>query len=242
MDYFDYESLDNYIKKYKRRIRLKLEKPSNYENFQKQGEDLCQVLDFSPREHENQKELEKITFKSKNQSNQNLDLKKISSSFNIDIDTGNQNKKNENENLPENIQIVKEILNKIINNILKDENEENESDEDYEKLISYRKKNLEKNETLNKNKLSSIHSMSKISNHVNESSKVRIYLLNTTSYIDMIISSNETIKDLKVNIIKDIILNKRFNLKYNVPNAFEIRLVDDDDEIFTYSIVSAPVS
>ena len=73
--------------------------------------------------------------------------------------------------------------------------------------------------------------MSKISNHVNESSKVRIYLLNTASYIDMIISSNETVKDLKVNIIKDIILNKRFNLKFTVPNAFEIRLVDDDDEI-----------
>ena len=73
--------------------------------------------------------------------------------------------------------------------------------------------------------------MSKISNIVNESSKVRIYLLNTASYIDMIISSNETVKDLKVNIIKDIILNKRFNLKYNVPNAYEIRLVDDDDEI-----------
>ena len=34
----------------------------------------------------------------------------------------------------------KEILNKIINNILKDENEENESNEDYKKLISYRKK------------------------------------------------------------------------------------------------------
>ena len=232
MDYFDYDSLESHIKKYKRRLLLKLEKPSNYENLQKQGEDLCQVLDYSPKENENQKELEKITFKSKLQSNQNLDLKKMSSSFNIDIDTGNQNKKNENENLPENIQIVKEIINKLINNIFKDENEENESDEDFEKLISQRNKNLEKNEnTLYKNKLSQIHSMSKISNHVNESSKVRIYLLNTASYIDMIISSNETVKDLKVNIIKDIILNKRFNLKFTVPNAFEIRLVDDDDEI-----------
>ena len=38
MDYFDYESLDNYIKKYKRRIRLKLEKPSNYGDLKKQGE------------------------------------------------------------------------------------------------------------------------------------------------------------------------------------------------------------
>ena len=47
----------------------------------------------------------------------------------------------------------------------------------------------------------------------------------------MIISSNETIKDLKVNIIKNIISNNKFKLKYTIPNAFEIRLVDDDDEI-----------
>ena len=51
------------------------------------------MLDYLIREHENQKELEKITFKSKNQSNQNFGLKKISSSFNIYLDTENQNKK-----------------------------------------------------------------------------------------------------------------------------------------------------
>ena len=230
MDYFDIELVDKQNRKFKRKIIFKLDKYSS-DIFQKQGEDLCQVLDYSPREIENEKELEKITFKSNNQSNENLELKKMSSSFNIDIDN---NKKNENENLPENEQIIKDILNKIINDIFKEEEEENESDEEYDKLIYKRNKKLEKNNNINennKNKFSSFHSLSKISNHVNVTSKIRIYLLNTASFIDMIISSNETIKDLKVNIIKNIISNNKFKLKYTIPNAFEIRLVDDDDEI-----------
>ena len=159
MDYFDIELVDKQNRKFKRKIIFKLDKYSS-DIFQKQGEDLCQVLDYSPREIENEKELEKITFKSNNQSNENLELKKMSSSFNIDIDN---NKKNENENLPENEQIIRDILNKIINDIFKEEEEENESDEEYDKLIYKRNKKLEKNNNINennKNKFSSFHSLS----------------------------------------------------------------------------------
>ena len=65
---------------------------------------------------------------------------------------------------------------------------------------------MEKKNNNTLNKISSIHSILIISNHVNESSKIRIYLLNTLSYNGMIILSNDTIKDLKVKYT-DIIVN-----------------------------------
>jgi hypothetical protein len=50
MDNFDYDSLENYIRKYKRNIVNKLENIQlNEKSMRNQADLLCMVLDYSPR-------------------------------------------------------------------------------------------------------------------------------------------------------------------------------------------------
>lgn len=70
-----------------------------------------------------------------------------------------------------------------------------------------------------------------MTNIVNERNKVRVYLFRTPGYIDLDVTSSDTFLSLKINIIKTIIKENQLTLKLTIPEAYEIRLVDDDDEI-----------
>ena len=67
MDNFDFDSLENYIKKYKRNIVNKLENIQlNEKSLRNQSDLLCLVLDYSPRIVEEKKMMEKIKIKNNN--------------------------------------------------------------------------------------------------------------------------------------------------------------------------------
>jgi hypothetical protein len=64
MDDFDIETLDKYIKKYKRNIIFKLENINLTEKeLRNQSDNLCMVLEYSPRVQEERKLMGKIYFK-----------------------------------------------------------------------------------------------------------------------------------------------------------------------------------
>ena len=64
MDSFDYDSLDRYIRKFKRNIIGKLETTNLSEKDLKNHSDLlCMVLDYSPKMYDEKKYLKKIEIK-----------------------------------------------------------------------------------------------------------------------------------------------------------------------------------
>ena len=71
MDSFDYDSLDRYIRKFKRNIINKLE-TSNFaeKDIKNQSDLLCMVLDYSPKAYDEKKFIKKIEIK---QNSINLD-------------------------------------------------------------------------------------------------------------------------------------------------------------------------
>jgi hypothetical protein len=64
MDSFDYDSLDRYIRKFKRNIINKLESSNFAEKDMKNQSDLlCMVLDYSPKAYDEKKLIKKIEIK-----------------------------------------------------------------------------------------------------------------------------------------------------------------------------------
>lgn len=65
MDSFDYDSLDRYIRKFKRNIINKLE-TSNFaeKDIKNQSDLLCMVLDYSPKNYDEKKFIKKIEIRS----------------------------------------------------------------------------------------------------------------------------------------------------------------------------------
>lgn len=109
------------------------------------------------------------------------------------------------------------------------DNSDGEFEEDeYFKQIEQRRLKMEDN-----NKFSSYVNntmTSKFGNKFGEAVKVRIYLFNTSHYMDLYITINDTIKDLKNKILSQIEKEGKHKLRHHIPEAYEIRLVDEDEE------------
>ena len=58
--------------------------------------------------------------------------------------------------------------------------------------------------------------------------KVKVYLFNTKNNFDINITPSDTVKSVKTQIIK-ILTDKKYDLKYTSENAFDIRLIEEDD-------------
>jgi len=130
--------------------------------------------------------------------------------------------------------LVYNIINKALEEIEKLEqkssDEDDEEEDEYMKQIEQRM--LKQNGT--NNKITSIVnntiSNSRLANKFIETFKIKIYLLNTQYYFYIPAGINETIKDLKVKILSQIIKEGKLKIKYKFIEAYEIRLVDDEDD------------
>lgn len=126
--------------------------------------------------------------------------------------------------------IVYNIINLALEEIEKRQEDTSEEEDEYYRLIQQRRM---KNEETN-NKISAIVnntiSASRLANKFIETYKLRIYLLNTQIYMDIPAAVNETIKDLKVKILDQIIKEGKHKIKYQFIEAYELRLVDDEDD------------
>ena len=138
----------------------------------------------------------------------------------------------------------------------KQEEDEEDDDDYFEKLMAQRQKQMEEREKkmekanndddddmgikrhkptksqdiaqVEKPKNRGISYTSRLSTAMNLLTKLKVYLFNTKNNFDINISPSDTVKSVKTQIIK-ILVDKKYNLKYTSENAFEIRLIEDDD-------------
>lgn len=187
----------------------------------------------------------------KNPSNRSLNLDVRLGPSNED-DSGDENKEGATKlsrfssklkmELPMPIEVnlqIKAFLYELINNACekvelpseeKKQKEEEEEEDDYFQQIEARRKKMEENGNKMPTMTNASISNSKFASKFIETSKVRIYLLNTQHYVDFTISINETMKDLKTKILAYLEKETKHKLKYHQVEAYELRMVDDDDD------------
>ena len=137
----------------------------------------------------------------------------------------------------------------------KEEDDEDDDDDYYEKLMAQRQKQIEEREKkmqkedddddmgIKRHKVTKsqdianlekprgqrgISYTSRLSTAMNLLTKVKVYLFNTKNNFDINITPSDTVKSVKTQIIK-ILTDKKYDLKYTSENAFEIRLIEEDD-------------
>ena len=263
MDNFYLESLEKFIRRYKRNIVNKLENIQLTEKeMRNQSDLLCMVLDYSPRQLEEKKLYgiyifnikEKFRFKTSPISSP-LNDKNISlRSLNLEYKQSSNDEESSEESRDGTIRfskfsnkikmesqksgemeliikpLVYNIINRAFEQIEKNHKESSEEEDEYIKQIEQRR--MKNDDT--QNKISSIVnnaiSNSKLSNKFIETYKLRIYLLNSQSYLDIAVALNETIRDIKGKILTHLITSGKYKIKYECIEAYELRLVDDDDD------------
>lgn len=141
------------------------------------------------------------------------------------------------------------------NDSKKEEDDEDDDDDYYEKLMAQRQKQIEEREKkmqkedddddmgIKRHKVTKsqdianlekprgqrgISYTSRLSTAMNLLTKVKVYLFNTKNNFDINITPSDTVKSVKTQIIK-ILTDKKYDLKYTSENAFEIRLIEEDD-------------
>lgn len=241
MDYFDFATINSYITKNQKTIMNRLSSIElNERNLQNSSDLLCQVLDFSPTLCSDNRIKTKIKLK----SNPSLNELLPNSESHIEI---------VDEPAP-GINVAKQVVDEIVGKVIKepqhseaqkqnsesDNDEDDDDDDEYEKALERRCQEMDKrqNQTTTHDNLGSTHtaknSVSKIANLFNESSRVRVFFFTTKIFVDLDINGNDTINTLKKMAVSQLDTNPKIqniNLTYKIPEAFEIRLVDDDDNL-----------
>ena len=215
MDTFDIESLESYVKRYKRDIVGKLETYKfNDKNFSNQSDLLTIVLDYTPKLKDTQNfSLSKIKLKEKQESEITL-LLKHRSNYSLNLEKTNEeddNISNNDESSDEEIKgkknlfstknsskiFIKEIIYNIIDNIV----------------------NPSTNNLNNNNNLLS-------------KGKIRIYILNTENFIDFDIKLDELLINLKKRVLNQLENVVNLNLKYHTIDGYEFRYIQKSPSFF----------
>ena len=210
MDTFDIESLESYVKRYKRDIVGKLETYKfNDKNFSNQSDLLTIVLDYTPKLKETQIfSLSKIKLKEKQESEITM-LLKHKSNYSLNLEKTNEdddNISNNDESSDEEIKgkknifssknnskiFIKEIIYNIIDNI-----------------INPSTQNLNNNNN----------------NNLLSKGKIRIYILNTENFIDFDIKLDELFINLKKRVLNKLENVVNLNLKYHSIDGYEFRYI-----------------
>ena len=217
MDYFDLDYLNNYVAKYKNKLLNKIPKIQfDPKLLEKQKDLLSQVLEYSPNVRGYSiKDSNKIQLKiisNNNNLNNNISINTINKENNKNLNN-NKNINNDSNNKEFKINKNKKSKGGLEKDFVSSSSED---DEEYEKLMLKRQVQMEQ-------KLKSISE--------EESIKVKVYLLKTVGSYEFKIKSTETSFDLKQKIINYISDKNLFNLKNTSPNAYELRLTEEDEEL-----------
>ena len=173
-------------------------------------------------------EKESLSEKESNDERSNSKSRKVSKS------RSNSN----NSNTTELFYMKQIIYNLIETAVYKSEKVEINEDEDYEYELLLQKQN-----EAHRNRAQAHHAhrpnhlrnnkafASKISTQFNEIIKVRVYLFNTPASVDIDIVPSDTFYTLKNKIITHIINTQEYEILQTSPDVYEIRIVDDDEEL-----------
>lgn len=125
-----------------------------------------------------------------------------------------------------------------LNDKEKNKDDDEDEEDDYFQQLEARNKIRDGNPRLTSIANASMTHNSKFANKFSDLSKIRIYLFNTQQFSDFTVNANDTVRDLKIKILKHIIDESKYKLKYQQPEgnfniyllAFELRIVDDEDD------------
>ena len=230
MDFFNIDMTLKYIEKADKDIINEMDNITfEYNKLSNEGYKLLQILNYSPKVSEPDinkiKNLPKITIP------QLSELKKLDYSL-LDI-------KNKNEIISLNLtdkekeDMIKNILysiidnaidNNNINNIITDEDEE----EEFVKMLRKNKKRYEEEEKKRDNDFNT--TASRLGLEMNLLNQLKVYLFNNNDYIMINITPKDKIKSIKEKIIKKLIDTKKYKLKNHSEEAYEIRMIEENNE------------
>ena len=135
------------------------------------------------------------------------------------------------------------------NDSKKEEDDEDDDDDYYEKIMAQRQKQMEEREKKmqkddddddmgmkgpkkpqeenNKGKKGPAFA-SRLSAAMNLLTKLKVYLFGTKTNFDINVSPVDTVKAVKSQILQ-ILVDRKYDLKYTSENAYEIRIIEEDD-------------
>jgi hypothetical protein len=125
--------------------------------------------------------------------------------------------------------LMTDIINKILDGI-KETQDDEDSEDEYFKMIEQRFKKMDQGNKKIASVVNHTISNSKVANKFSENTKIRVYLLNTQNYSDFFVGINDSVKDLKSKILSKLEQDGKFKLKYKITEAYELRMIDDDDD------------
>jgi hypothetical protein len=217
MDTFTFDTLNKYIKGYKRDIVLKLanEKFTD-KNISTQADLINMVLDYSP------------TIKSTIQYQDKINLSRLRSKPSIKKKTAQSIKLQEINESKED----EEVNSNSLKNSQKDENKNGSS-------ISYTNNSLKDDGIKDHNTLRDSTILQKKNSfdtmRLIQKKQIRIYVLSTSNYFEIEFTPDETIFTLKKKILNKLKNAVNINLKHNLTDAYEIRSTKGMNTIFIKS-------
>jgi len=228
MDYFNIDLTKQYIDNINKKLIDEMDNITfEYDRLSREGDKLLQILEYSPKinkpDREEIKNLPKIEIPQLSELKK-LDYSKLNSSSekkNIPADKSNKEK----------FDIVKSILISIIDNALSQSNiktKEEEGEEEFEKIMKKNKRKLEEEEKKKESEFSS--TASRLGLEMNLLNQLKVYLFNHNDFILINITPKDNIKLIKQKIIQKIIDGKKYKLKNNTEQAYEIRIIEDDSQ------------
>lgn len=236
MDHYNIEFTQDFISRIDQKLINEMDNITfEYNKLSSQGEKLLQILNYSPKvekpDREQIKNLPKINIP------QLSELKTLDFSI-LDAPKNKQNispkiKANEIEDM------IRNIINSIIDNIFEKYNINNinnikiirtdeEEDEEFEKIIIKNKKKSEDEEKKRDNEFE--NRASKIGLEMNLINQIKVYLFNNNDFILINISPKDKIRTIKEKIIKKIKDSKKYKLTNTSAEAYEIRVINEDNE------------
>lgn len=224
MDTFTLDTLQKYIKCYKRDIVLKLanEKFTD-KNISTQADLINMVLDYSPTV--------KSTIQFQFPDKINLSSLRTKPSIKKKVATSiklteiNESREDEEGN-----------SNSLRNSSQKEENKySSNKDSSSVSYNSLKDEGMKGNSNLRDSTFIKQHSFDKI--RLTKKNKIRIYVLSTSNYFEIEFSPEETIYSLKKKILNKLKNTVNINLKHNLVDAYEVRSTKDMNIIFINSQV-----
>ena len=230
MDNFNIDFSKNFIKNTDQKLIDEIDNVTfEYNKLSKEGDKLLQILSYSPKI--NKLDINQIKNIPKISVPQLSELKSLNYSL-LYPKNINQTiiKKNEIEDM------IKKLLLSIVNNILEKYNinhinilkTEEDEEEEFEKILIKNKKNSDAEEK--KRDIEFTTTASRIGLEMDLLNKIKVFLFNNNDYILINVTPKDKIKSIKEKIIKKILDDNKYKLINTSEKAYEIRLVNEEDE------------
>ena len=230
MDNFNIDFSKNFIKNTDQKLIDEIDNVTfEYNKLSKEGDKLLQILSYSPKI--NKLDINQIKNIPKISVPQLSELKSLNYSL-LYPKNINQTiiKKNEIEDM------IKKLLLSIVNNILEKYNinhinilkTEEDEEEEFEKILIKNKKKSDSEEKKRNNEFTT--AASRIGLEMDLLNKIKVFLFNNNDYILINVTPKDKIKLIKEKIIKKILDDNKYKLINTSEKAYEIRLVNEEDE------------